>query len=53
MQGQRKHVPDLGSSTAVAADGANLCNACWMEIAHAAKFIKWICWSQAMKALKD
>ena len=40
MQGQRKRVPDLGSATAVAADGANLCNACWMEIAHAAKFIK-------------
>ena len=40
MQGQRKCVPDLGSATAVAADGANLCNMCWMEIAHAAKFIK-------------
>ena len=35
-----KRVPDLGSATAVAADGANLCNACWMEIAHAAKLIK-------------
>ena len=36
----RGSVPDLGSATAVAADGANLCNACWMEIAHAAKLIK-------------